>query len=222
MSQDDLFGTFEGNNWFQRNHRVLERLDSGADLPSRLIEMYALRPNNVLEVGAANGYRLATIGERYGASTVAVEPSSQAIDDGQVRFPRVRFVRGLAHQIPLAESFDMVIVNFVFHWIDRCNLLKAVAEIDRLLCAGGLLIIGDFFPSNLVRTRYEHIADADVYTYKQDYASIFQASGLYRVVSLITGDHSSKALDSEVGEQERIGAWLLKKVPGERYIERAR
>ena len=222
MSQDDLFGTFEGNNWFQRNRRVLEHLDSDADLPCRLIEMYALRPKKVLEVGAANGYRLATIGDRYGATTVAVEPSSQAIGDGQSRFPGVRFIRGLAHQVPLAESFDMVIVNFVFHWIDRCNLLTTVAEIDRLLCDGGFLIIGDFLPSNFVRTRYQHIVDADVYTYKQDYASIFQASGLYRVVSLLTGDHSSKALNSEVGEQERIGTWLLRKASGEHYIEAVR
>ena len=218
-SQDQSFAAFEGDKWFERNKDALERFDPEADLPLRLVELYHLRPYSVLEVGAANGYRLAAISERYGARVVAVEPSVEAIHDGETMFPNVEFVRGGASAIPLQELFDLIIVNFVFHWIDRTNLLRSVAEIDRLLVDGGFLIIGDFFPSNQTKVRYHHLADEEVYTYKQNYAATFLASGLYHPVCLITGDHSSKALMGEVAEDERIGIWLLQKRLKDHYVE---
>jgi hypothetical protein len=58
------------------------------------MELYHLRPSSVLEIGAANGFRLAVISERYGARVVAVEPSVEAIVDGKARFPCVEFVGG--------------------------------------------------------------------------------------------------------------------------------
>jgi len=125
----------------------------------------------------------------------------------------------VAYAIPLQELFDLIIVNFVFHWIDRTNLLRSVAEIDRLLVDGGFLIIGDFFPSNLTKVRYHHLDDEKVYTYKQNYAGIFTASGLYHPVCLITADHSSKTLTGEVAESERIGIWLLQKKLRDHYVE---
>ena len=170
-SQDQIFVAFEGDKWFERNRDALERFDPESDFPLRLVELYHLRPYSVLEVGAANGYRLAAISERYGARVVAVEPSVEAIVDGETRFPDVEFVRGGASAIPLQELFDLIIVNFVFHWIDRTNLLRSVAEIDRLLVGGGFLIIGDFYPSNLTKVRYHHLSEEEVYTYKQNYAA---------------------------------------------------
>jgi SAM-dependent methyltransferase len=219
LSQDQIFAAFEGDNWFARNKNALEQFDPEADFPLRLIEMYRLRPHNVLEIGAANGFRLAAISERYDAKVVAVEPSVEAIRDGEARFPDVEFIQGEASTISLEGLFDLIIVNFVFHWIDRSSLLRSVAEIDRLLADGGFLIIGDFFPSNLARVRYHHLAEEEVYTYKQNYAATFLASGLYHPVCLITGNHSSKALMGKVAENERTGVWLLRKVLEEHYVE---
>ena len=218
-SQDQVFAAFEGDKWFERNRDALGRFDPEADFPLRLIELYHLRPGSVLEVGAANGYRLAAISERYGVRVVAVEPSVEAILDGESRFPRVEFVRGGASSIPLQELFDLIIVNFVFHWIDRTALLRSIAEIDRLVVDGGFLIIGDFFPSNLKKVRYHHLAEQEIYTYKQNYAATFLASGLYHPVCLITGDHSSKTLVGGAAEDERIGVWLLRKMLKEHYVE---
>ena len=217
--QDQIFAAFEGDRWFERNKDALERFDPETDFPLKLMELYRLRPRNVLEVGAANGYRLAAISQRHDARVVAVEPSVEAIRDGETRFPDVEFVRGVAYAVPLQELFDLIIVNFVFHWIDRTNLLRSVAEIDRLLVDSGFLIIGDFFPSNRTKVRYHHLADEEVYTYKQNYAATFLASGLYHPVCLITGDHSSKALIGEVVEDERIGVWLLQKKLNDHYVE---
>ena len=218
-SQDQVFATFEGDKWFERNKDALERFDPEVDFPLKLMELYRLRPRSVLEVGAANGFRLAAISERFGARVVAVEPALEAILDGETRFPCVEFVRGGASAIPLQELFELIIVNFVFHWIDRTSLLRSVAEIDRLLVDGGFLIIGDFYPSNLTKVRYHHLPDQEVYTYKQNYAATFLASGLYHPVCLITTDHSSKALIGEVAEDKRIGVWLLQKKLNDHYVE---
>ena len=148
----------------------------GEPLSSR-IEKSALPVDMVLEIGAANGARLAKISERFEARAVAVEPSAEAIQDGRVRFPDVKFVKAKASAIPLQEMFDLIIINFVLHWVDRRNLLRSMAEIDRLLKDGGYLIIGDFLPSNLTKVRYHHVKNQEIYTYKQNYAATFLASG---------------------------------------------
>jgi SAM-dependent methyltransferase len=221
-SQEQIFATFESNRWFTRNREALGRFDPAADLPLKLVETYRLRPRSVLEVGAANGVRLAAISQHYNARVVAVEPSVEAILDGQVSFPGVGFVQGQACAIPLQKtSFDLIIVNFVFHWIDRSNLLRSVAEIDRLLVDGGFLIIGDFYPANLTKVRYHHLTQPELYTYKQNYAAIFLASGLYHPVGLITANDCAKAPAGEVPEDDRTGVWLLQKMLKEHYIGRA-
>lgn len=218
-SQDEIFATFEGDKWFERNKAALERFDAESDFPIRLIELYRLRPRSVLEVGAANGFRLAAIYERYKARVIGIEPSAKAIRDGRRRFPNVELVRGTASSIPLNELFDLIIVNFVLHWVDRSNLLRSLAEIDRLLADRGFVIIGDFLPSQLTKVRYHHVTYEELYTYKQNYAAVFLACGLYREVCLITADHSSKALTADVGESNRIGFWLLQKVATDLYGE---
>ena len=221
VDQGTIFVESEADRWFERNQSGLERCDWQRDLPLRLIELYRLHPATVLEVGASNGYRLAAIVERYGARGVAVEPSSQAIRDGRNRFPDVEFVQATADAIALHDAFDLVIVNFVFHWIDRSKLMRTVAEIDRLLVDGGFMIIGDFFPQHPARAPYHHLPDREVFTYKQDYAAVFLASGLYRQVGMLTGDHASATPEANVTENERIATWLLRKSLHEHYEKRS-
>lgn len=115
LDQGEVFAGSEGDRWFARNHQALDRFDPAADPPLRALELYDLKPRKVLEIGAANGFRLAEIYRRHGAKIVAVEPSMDALRDGAGRFPAVEFVRGQAHAIPLEEQFDLVIVNFVLH-----------------------------------------------------------------------------------------------------------
>jgi SAM-dependent methyltransferase len=218
MLQDSVFLQSEGDRWFERNQIALNAFDAQTDSPLKLIELYGLQPERVLEIGAANGVRLAAIHERTGARVVAVEPSVRAILNGKASFSSVAFIRGTAHAVPLQESFDLVIVNFVFHWIDRANLLRSVAEVDRLLLDGGFLMIGDFHPSNRMQVRYHHLKDADVQTYKQNYAATFMASGLYHAVCLLTGHHAAKRLDAKVAEDQRVGTWLLRKEIQGHYV----
>jgi SAM-dependent methyltransferase len=211
LNQTEIFADFEGDRWFGRNQKALETFDPEADLPLRVMESYDVRPRSVLEIGAANGFRLAAIHRRYGARAVGVELSKLALCDGKTKFPDVDFVCGSAHAVPLHEIFDVVIVNFVLHWVDRSLLMRSVAEIDRLISDGGFLIIGDFYPSNFIKVPYHHLADEPVHTYKQNYAGLFLASGLYHSVCLLTASHSSKSQNADAGERDRTGVWLLKK-----------
>jgi SAM-dependent methyltransferase len=216
--QDNVFLQSEGDRWFARNQNALAVFDAESDLAIKLMALYGLRPDSALEIGAANGFRLAEIHRRSGARVVAVEPSTRAIAEGQNHFPFVTFVRGLAHSIPLHEYFDVVIVNFVLHWVDRTKLVQSIAEIDRMVKDGGFLIIGDFYPTNRLQVRYHHLPTEDLQTFKQDYAQPFLASGLYHPVALLTGDHAAKTLNANVAEGDRIGAWLLRKHAREHYI----
>jgi len=211
-SQDEIFLASEGDQWFVRNKAALAEFDPASDGPIRLMELYRLRPRRVLEVGASNGVRLAAVAERYQARVVAVEPSQEAVLDGQKRYPHVAFCQGVAHAIPLHEQFDLIIVNFVFHWIDRQHLLSSVAEIDRLLSDGGSLIIGDFFPTNLTKVHYHHLPKQHLFTFKQDYSAMFLVSGLYRCVATLSADHGGHgSLHAESSEETRIAHWLLRK-----------
>ena len=219
MLQDKVFSDFEGDRWFERNRMALNAFDASADLPVKLIELYGLNPERVLEIGAANGFRLAAIRQRTGAELVAVEPSAQAVLNGKASYPFITFIRGTASALPLRETFDLVIVNSVFHWIDRQSLLRAVAEVDRLVGEGGYLLIGDFYPVNQLQVPYHQFESQQVYMYKQNYAATFLASGLYHPVSLVTARDSSNELKGRVGEYERIGVWLLRKELCGHYIE---
>ena len=131
-AQDNIFARSEGDRWFERNAKALQCFNPTEDTPLKLMQFYGVSPRSVLEIGAANGFRLAEIQRRSGARAVGVELSHQAIADGRARFPLVTFVRGAANSVPLQEVFDLVIVNFVFHWVDRIHLLQSVAETDRL------------------------------------------------------------------------------------------
>lgn len=207
-TQDEIFTASEADQWFERNKHVLDKL-SEQDVPLRLVELYKLEPASVLEVGAANGYRVAEIARRTGAKGVAIEPSSKAIEDGRARFPHVEFHQAQARDLPIAATFELVIVHFVLHWIDRKNLLRCIAEIDRVVADGGYLVIGDFHPWHPARNKYHHLPDAEVMTYKQDYAQIFVATELYQPVGMLTS--YGFELDAAAADDRRAGVTLLRK-----------
>jgi len=210
-TQDEVFKAGEADRWFDRNKHAIERLRDD-DVPLRLLELYKLAPASVLEIGAANGYRVAELARRTGAKGVAIELSKSAIEDGRARFPHVEFHQGEACALPLVAdtTFDLVIVHFVLHWIDRKNLLRCVAEIDRVVADGGYLLVGDFHPWHAARNKYHHLPDAGVMTYKQDYAQIFVASELYQPVCMLTSNHRLD-LDPAVPDDGRSAVTLLRK-----------
>jgi len=220
MNQDEIFLKSEGDRWLARNKDAISNPEYLVnDQVIGTMMMMKLAPQSVLEIGASNGWRLHEIGRRFGCSVTAVEPSSTAIQDGQARFPSVQFLRGTASALPFdhAAQFDLVILNFVLHWVDRSTLLRAVAEIDRVLADGGFLLIGDFHPALPQRVRYHHLPDQEVWTYKQNYADIFLASNLYETTVSYSFDHDTHTLRSNVPPADRAQVTLLRKCLSDRY-----
>jgi SAM-dependent methyltransferase len=208
--QTGLFVDFEGDNWYRRNRAALERFDPSADPAMQMIRQHVAAPRSVIEIGASNGGRVDAIVQATGARGVAVEPSPEAIADGRRRYPRVEFLQGAAHEVPVHGTFDLVIANFVLHWISRGLLLRSVSELDRLVSDGGYLLIGDFAPPAPARVAYHHLPDRDVFTYKQNYAELFASSGIYRLEGEILFGHG-QGTGQHVGESDRCAVWLLRK-----------
>lgn len=206
------FSEGEGDRWFERNRQAMLEPASANDPSLRLIEAYGIKPLNVLEVGASNGYRLAALGQIHECKLTGLEPSAAAVADGLTRFSGLRLQVGVGSAIPFDEPFDLVIVNFVLHWVDRSLLLRTVAEIDRVTADGGFLVLGDFAPAHPARRHYHHLPGQGVFTYKQDYAAIFLASCSYQSIAMLSGHHASRATVADVdGDDERVATWLLRK-----------
>ena len=214
-NQDKNFLNFEGNNWFERNRDFLK---TEQDLVLTLIKLYNLKPKHVLEVGAANGYRLAEIYRALGSKVYAVEPSIKAIKDGTKKWPFINFQRSTAATMNYKKNFfDMVIVNSVFHWIDRDTLLRSIAKIDEVLGWGGDIIIGDFQTPCFIKRRYHHIKNKKIFTYKVDYKKIFLSTGFYKEIVTLSRNHDKKILTDKTTLDNYFSISLLRKE--DLYIE---
>lgn len=212
MDQDNIFLNSEGDNWFKRNMSALSDVQDN-DFIINLIQLYNIAPENILEIGASNGWRLNEINKIHDCNCVAVEPSEFAIKAGKEKYPHIEFHRAVANELPFdnARKFDLVIINFVFHWIGREQLFKSVSEIDRVISDGGFLIIGDFMPDSSNKVKYHHIKDEGVWTYKQDYTKLFTSSNIYKLIGSMTGHHETKKYDPFVDDKSRMAVTLLKK-----------
>lgn len=213
MKQDDVFVAGEGDAWFSRNREALTG-SAKIDWPIQLVDMLDARREikSVIELGCANGWRLNRLSEMLQARFVGVDASREAVADGKARFPALTLLQGTLADVPVQEAFDLTIVNFVLHWVDRRSLARSVAEIDRVTRDGGFLIVGDFLPDNPQRRRYHHLPAEQVYTYKQDYAKIFESLGTYRTIARIAFDHDSPTLQLHSGAgAARGGCAVLKK-----------
>ena len=210
--QDRIFSRSEGDRWYARNQQRLLEFDSTHDVPLQMIDLYDLSPRRVLEIGAANGARLAAISSRWGAEAIAIEPSEAATVQGKRLFSDVRFVRGVASNLPIQALFDLVLVHFVLHWVDRSTLRASVGEIDRVVAPGGFLLLGDFLPKAPMTRAYHHLPESDVHTYKENYSLLFMERNHYELVALLTSHHASPRLTTDANEDERTGFHLLKKI----------
>jgi len=222
--QDSAFWESEGDNYHRRNRgRLLEKQRELSDVPLRMLDLYGdFKPKRVLEIGCANGWRLGALQRRYGCECVGLDPSEEALADGSKLFPNVRFMRGIAADLPLKnETFDLVIVYFVMHWISRDKLLRSAAEIDRMVGDRGFLLLGDHLPSWPTKTRYHHLPNEQFFTYKQDYAELFLQSNLYSRITRVTFDFDRNNVDYkiEIPDPARATADLLRKSALGHFVE---
>lgn len=205
--QTNAFAAGEGDRYFERNRSAAFHLD--VDPLCLLLRLTRLEPRSILEIGASRGDRVAALAARYGCRAVAVDPSSLAVDEGRATHSGVEFHVGSMNSVPIDETFDVVLVNFVLHWVGRADLLRSLAEIDRLVRDGGHLAVGDFLSSGFCRTPYHH--REGLWTYKQDYPGAFAATGLYCRVASHAGRYGGEVPTGEAAPDDRAGFTLLHK-----------
>ena len=213
MNQDTIFWDGEGDGWYERNKQVLAVKNDTGDPIMQTIEQSGLSFSNILEVGASNGFRLHLLHKKYGCPVTAVEPSAKAIAEGKKSYPEVAFHRGTAAELPsdLEGMFDLVVVNFVLHWVDRKSPFRSVANIDAMLADRGHLVVGDFYPEAPQRTAYHHLPGQDVWTYKQNYAELFTATRLYQETGFEVFAHDSRQRTSDADPDNRAFVSVLRK-----------
>jgi ubiquinone/menaquinone biosynthesis C-methylase UbiE len=214
MNQDAIFQGAEANRWWQRNADVLHdqsRIDNDPVL--RILLKREMKPRKVLEIGCANGWRFGELEKRYDCECVGIDPSVEALEDGKKLFPNAEFRKGMTSHLPLqaGETFDLVIVSFVLHWVDRTTLIQSVSEIDRATQEDGYLVVSDFLPDVPTKRKYHHLPKEEVYTYKQDYSKLFLATEWYEELERSTFHHATGQEEKDTPPDDRGFCSLLRK-----------
>jgi hypothetical protein len=184
INQEAIFLNQEADAWFRRNAPSTLQPASYDDPILKALRQVKLPEQGILlDVGGAWG-RIAEAFRREHPTwqCCVVEPSSAAISAGTQAFPEIKFYQGSIAQkegLPCAPV-DVAIVSGVFCWVDRNLLSYAISNVDIAIRDGGWLVIADFDSPFLRANPYKHFAGA--YSYKQDYAQIFNSLGIYHTV----------------------------------------
>jgi ubiquinone/menaquinone biosynthesis C-methylase UbiE len=212
--QKEAFLQYEANRWFERNKAVLTTYEATNDKIITLLQDYKISPQNVLEIGCSAGYRLDGFLRTFNKVKVyGIEPSNEAIEYGKMHYPDVHFSHGTVDNMSQFEdeTFDVVIVGFVFYVVDRKLLLKSISEIDRVLKNKGFLVVLDFFSETAVKRSYQHINEFSAYSFKQRYDEVFTATQIYHLISRSCYNHDTSSLDALADFQNMYSLSLLRK-----------
>ena len=177
VKQSEIMMESEGDAWFSRNRHKL----GARDPVSEVIDELALVPTSVLEVGAADGWRLAKLRDRYGCKVLGIDPSMAACNAAATR--GVPMYQMTANGLPVDDkSIDMLIYGFCLYLTDPADWLRIAAEGDRVLKDGGHLIVHDFSEAFPVHARqYEH--RDGVLSYHHDFSRLWLGHPLYHIIS---------------------------------------
>ena len=139
---------------FDEHAAVFESV--GERLRERL-DLLAIAPARVLDLGCRSGYQLATLEARYpDATVIGIDPAPGVPPEAPSSWPawlrrRPRQAPRIAadpHRLPLAnESVDLIVSNLLLPW---CHAPHAVfAEAARVLAPGGAFLFTSVGPDTL-------------------------------------------------------------------------
>ena len=210
--QKSLFIQSEGDQWFDRNQAALaERSVLRDSLVTRIAQHLpdgADAAWQVLEIGCGHGGNLDTLSRARSIYGRGIDPSARAVAAGTSDFPHLELCVGTADALPYAEaSQDMVWFGFCLYLVDRSLLQRVVAEADRVLRDGGLLVVVDFDPLAPCKRAYHH--KNGLYSYKMDYSHLFLANPAYSLMEKYSTSHTKDGCATD--PQERIALNVCRK-----------
>ena len=207
-NQSAIFLQAEGDGYYERNKSALDGKEQFycEDLLCRELAPFKTEVQNILEIGCASGLKVQYLCEYFGAAGNGVDPSAKAVAEGNRRLADVD-VKNIALKVSTANvlpfpehHFNLVYFAFCLYLADRADLFSAIAEADRVLKPGGFLAIVDFDPAQRHKRPYHH--KEGLFSYKQQYANLFTASGHYYLLAKSSlshsGHHFSKDSDERV------------------------
>jgi SAM-dependent methyltransferase len=173
-----------GDNWFQRNKDSL----GNRDLAGPAVRALKKKPESILEIGSANGWRLKAMRDEYGCQVTGVEPAQEprfaAIDAGIQTFNTTADNLSAMDD----ESFDVVIYGFCLCFVSPEDWIPMVAEANRVLRDGGHIVVYDFVGTRFLKRRMMGIMKDDaleakpIYIYNFDWTELWLAHPAYRRV----------------------------------------
>ena len=179
QNQNNVFENGEADKYFARNAGTHDGREA-YDICLKYVKKCAPTPHTeICELGACDGWRLNLIRQQFASQVFGVELSAKACEAA-----RAKDLELLCEDVCFFDhkrQFDIVLVPYVFHWIDRNLLLQAVANIDRHIKPGGYLIIEDFYQDDFKKVKFHH-TDEELWTYKQNYGALFTHSGSYQLL----------------------------------------
>ena len=210
--QSEAFLESEGDNWFERNQTALNSESShfATDTIKRVLQKFNYEINNILEIGCGNGAKLNDLCNYFVANGSGIDPSVAAITNGNEFHRDLNLSVAIASDLPYDNNyFDLVYFGFCLYLLDRNDVLKAVAEVDRVLKSGGFLAILDFDPKQRSKNPYHH--KPGLFSYKNSYSDFFTAGGHYYLVAKESFSHESN--DFDTNSNERVSVCILYKEP---------
>ncbi|OGA46351.1 MAG: malonyl-[acyl-carrier protein] O-methyltransferase BioC [Betaproteobacteria bacterium RIFCSPLOWO2_12_FULL_62_13] len=136
------------------------------------LDYIKLQPAAILDAGSGTGNALAALGKRYPqARIIALDIALAMLRRARRRVPwwksllarRPDAVCGDIERLPLANAaVGMVWSNLTLQWVNEPQ--RALAELQRVLASGGLLMFSTFGPDTLKELRRAY-RDVDRYTH---------------------------------------------------------
>lgn len=120
--QFQLHATIEQRHWwFVGRRRILRRVINSVLPPSP--------QTTIVDVGCGTGANLASLADQY--SCIGIDTSSEAVRLAAGRFPRVRFVCGVAHEMSeiLAQAQLVMLTDVLEHVSDDFQMLSELLAV---------------------------------------------------------------------------------------------
>ena len=187
-AQKEIFLSTEGDEWYLRNKDAYANTKDKEDIIIESLRDLEIAPKKILEIGCSNGVRLNRLNKVFGSQCFGIEPSAQAVENGNKEFPNLNLQVGTADSLPYEDNaFDMIVFGFSLCLCDRNDLFRIAMEADRCLANDGLLVILDFYPPFPYKNPWKH--REGMFVYKMDYSKMFSWNPGYQEIHNVVFTH---------------------------------